>query len=651
MSMNFKERYQYDSKNDLLGSGGFSTVFLATDKLLNRKVALKFFPSSSNQKYSIIEEIRRVINLEHRNIARYYDATILEVPNVHGGMDSIEVGIMEYLDGGDLRTFLKKHNNDPAILKKLLCDILAGLSYLHEHGIIHRDLKPDNILVTINKGQPVAKIIDFGISKDSGGSQKSSSAILGSIEYMAPEQFNPAKYGIDGRISTNVDLWAWGLMVYELLSGTQLFGTRTTGDTSEQVMSNILQKDVSHDLGNIPEPWQAVIQRCLVRDASLRARRAEDLLELIHNPQASSNKLAASYSSAEPKQVSFVSTQVIDVKRNDQIVEQEQKVVKAGTSVVVENSEDQQNTIQRFKYWILGGIALVAICFFALKLSSLSVVSEQSSLTELQTLYKTDSVKAIVELRQIALGGSDSAKLILGNLFLSQGSYDSAVKYLSMVVDVFNTNYDCPHSILGMYLNNLDSNKYVHRKDSADKYYAKSIDAAKINALAGDARLATNCGLLYYGKDQYDSAKKYLTLGKLLGSPSAGNYLQMVEEQEKKKTEKVAKINLTYPVHIENPDIDFISSSYLATLSIDIYKSGIIGAEVKQNVNENEYTLTRFEIHPTQLKYKILYTQLNNKSNVGLHVDGEEPWERFSKTKDDLCGAIYLYCRAQGYVH
>lgn len=279
--MNFKDRYKYNSVTDLLGSGGFSTVFLATDTLLNRKVALKFFPASSAKKYSIIEEIRKVIGLEHRNIARYYDAAIIEVPDMHGGTENVEVGIMEYLEGGDIRTYLKKYNNDPLLLKKLLVDVLEGLSYLHSNQIIHRDLKPDNILIAITPGGPVAKIIDFGISKNLGGSQKSSSAILGSIEYMAPEQFNPARYGRNGKITTNVDLWSFGVMVYELLSGSQLFGTRSTGDTSEQVMNNILQKQIADDFNAIQEPWRTTIGRCLERSAEKRAQTGAELLGII----------------------------------------------------------------------------------------------------------------------------------------------------------------------------------------------------------------------------------------------------------------------------------------------------------------------------------------------------------------------------------
>src|SRR5688500_17731650 len=100
--MNFKERYSYNSQSDLLGVGGFSTIFLATDNLLGRKVALKFFPVGSGGKYSVINEIRRVINFDHPNIARFHDAVVLENNNVHGEIEKVEIGVMEYMDGGDL---------------------------------------------------------------------------------------------------------------------------------------------------------------------------------------------------------------------------------------------------------------------------------------------------------------------------------------------------------------------------------------------------------------------------------------------------------------------------------------------------------------------------------------------------------------------
>ena len=276
--MDFKERYQYNSKTDLLGKGGFATVYKAGDKLLNRVVALKFF-SVSDDKHTLIAEISRVIGLEHANLCRYYDAALLDMANIHGDVDKVEVGVMEYLDGGDLKSYCQRHPNQQ---QKLLTDVLKGLSFLHKRGIIHRDLKPANILIKNTEDGPVAKITDFGISKDVGGSHTSSSLLMGTIEYMAPEQFSPAKYGIGGKIGTNLDLWSFGLMVYEMVTGHSLFGSRGGDSSAEQVMGNILNDELIEDkISGLSEPYLSLVRKCLVKDAKQRVQGADELISLL----------------------------------------------------------------------------------------------------------------------------------------------------------------------------------------------------------------------------------------------------------------------------------------------------------------------------------------------------------------------------------
>src|SRR5687768_13958593 len=137
--MDFRKRYVYNPKQDLLGKGGFSRVFKANDVLLEREVALKVFNPEQSAQYDLITEIKKVIKFQQENLCRYYDVAILENVNAFGEDEQVQVGVMEYLDGGELKSYLKKH---PQYLNKLLCDVLKGLSYLHKRSIIHRDLKP-----------------------------------------------------------------------------------------------------------------------------------------------------------------------------------------------------------------------------------------------------------------------------------------------------------------------------------------------------------------------------------------------------------------------------------------------------------------------------------------------------------------------------
>lgn len=275
--MDFKERYKFSPKTDLLGKGGFSRVYKATDTLLDRTVALKFFTGDSADKYQILNEIKKVIRFQHPNLCKYYDVVVLPIKNVIGEPEDVEVGIMEYVAGGDFSTYTKKH---PGSFDKLLIDVLKGLSYLHRHGIVHRDLKPQNILIQTDDDEPVSKITDFGISKLLSSDEGGASALLGTIEYMAPEQFNPNKYGINGRISTNLDLWSFGLMLYEAVCHENLFGSRSGGISAEQVLSNILSDESLAKAETMPPKYREIVKRCLVKNAADRVQNALELIPL-----------------------------------------------------------------------------------------------------------------------------------------------------------------------------------------------------------------------------------------------------------------------------------------------------------------------------------------------------------------------------------
>jgi formylglycine-generating enzyme required for sulfatase activity len=278
--MDFQQRYEFNPKTDLLGKGGFSKVYKATDTLLERTVALKFFTGTISDKYQVLNEIKKVIRFEHPNLCKYYDIAVLSNKNVVGETEQIEVGIMEYIDAGDFKTYTRKN---PQHVDKLLIDVLKGLAYLHRHGMAHRDLKPQNILVKTDEDEPVSKITDFGISKLIASEDANSSTLLGTIEYMAPEQFNPKKYGINGRITTNLDLWSFGLLVYEAVCHESFFGSRSGGISAEQVMANILSEASLAKLDTMPAKYREIVKRCLVKNAAERVQNALELIPLFEN--------------------------------------------------------------------------------------------------------------------------------------------------------------------------------------------------------------------------------------------------------------------------------------------------------------------------------------------------------------------------------
>ena len=282
--MEILNKYIYDPAVDLLGRGGFATVYKAFDKVLEIPVALKFFQSNDQSgKYTIINEIRRAIILSHPNIVRYYGVETMVNRNVHGQEEEVQIGVMEYVQEGQMKTYLAKNPVSFQELNKLFLDTLEGLKYLHAQGIIHRDIKPQNILLGRDKqNKLLAKISDFGISKSGDSDQASASVLLGTIEYMAPEQFNPEKYGINKTISYNVDVWAFGVTAYYLLKGELLFGNRS-GDTSAAHLINkiVSVEGLDEKLNTVQVPYKSLLKKCIVPDAKIRTGNIDELIAIM----------------------------------------------------------------------------------------------------------------------------------------------------------------------------------------------------------------------------------------------------------------------------------------------------------------------------------------------------------------------------------
>ena len=277
--MTVQKTYQFDPEKDLIGKGGFGSVYKAKDLSLDIWVAIKKYSGQLPAKYSLFEEIKRAIQLNHPNLIRYYDAFELKDNTAFG--DKIQVGVLEYANGGDLYQ-LFKGKSDFDTLSKIFQGIMLGLQYLHERGIIHRDLKPENILLHREESLLTPKIADFGISKVLDDKESGSSLVIGTISYMAPEQFNLKKYGKNKELHTNLDLWSLGTIIYEAFTGDAPFGKTEAGMSRSEVMRNILDKEVS-ELDKIPEPFQEIVRRCLVKDASQRVQKVDELLWVLYD--------------------------------------------------------------------------------------------------------------------------------------------------------------------------------------------------------------------------------------------------------------------------------------------------------------------------------------------------------------------------------
>lgn len=274
----FFKRYSYSATDDLLGSGGFGKVFRAWDSAEECEVALKIQPV--NPQYPSLrlsKEVETAAKLRHSNVARYKECYTF---TDFGG--ETDIAVMSYYKDGSLDKLMKAQALTYEQRVDILTQILEGIAYLHNNDIIHRDLKPQNILILRSKGHYVPKITDFGISKHLTDEEKSvvtNSILVGTRHYASPEQL------MERAIHKNTDLWSFGVIAYQMLTGSLPFNSGTFSPTSEegraeqyrQMQSGVLPDSI----GGIAEPWQALIRRCLVSDCKSRIASAEECLSVV----------------------------------------------------------------------------------------------------------------------------------------------------------------------------------------------------------------------------------------------------------------------------------------------------------------------------------------------------------------------------------
>ena len=273
-----KKRYQYEHPRDLIGKGGFADVYKAYDTEDQIWVALKFYRGDWSSKYNVNNEIRRIKKYRHENLIEHIEAyEVISGHDIHGEPIRYQVGILAFANAGPLTEFMK--NNPPQqVMGVLIEDVMEGLRYLHSKNIVHRDLKPHNILLFSDGERLTAKIADFGIARLLDGSDATSSHVIGTIEYMSPEHFAPNLYGLNGKLGINADLWAIGVMIFEMYTGKVPFGRRSSGNTQQEIIAGILTGPLPEDeVNDIPQPYQDIVRRCLVRNANERAQSIDDL--------------------------------------------------------------------------------------------------------------------------------------------------------------------------------------------------------------------------------------------------------------------------------------------------------------------------------------------------------------------------------------
>ncbi len=250
-----------------LGAGGMATVYLARDVKHDRSVAIKVLRpelAAALGPDRFPREIRIVAKLSHPHILPLYDS---------GEVDGFLYFVMPHVEGESLRAKLQREGQLPIQeIVRVLRDVVDGLAYAHSHGVVHRDIKPDNVMLSGRH----ATVMDFGVAKavSAAGGQKLTTVgmALGTPTYMSPEQAM-GEADLDHR----TDIYAIGILAYEMLTGTPPFdGTTAQAVLSAQVMEK--PADISQQRPGVPPALASLVMQCLEKKQADRWQSADEML-------------------------------------------------------------------------------------------------------------------------------------------------------------------------------------------------------------------------------------------------------------------------------------------------------------------------------------------------------------------------------------
>jgi len=256
----------------VLGAGGMGEVYRARDSRLDRDVAIKVLPASVStdpeRRARFEREAKAVAALSHPNILAIHDV------GVHEGL---VFAVMELLEGETLRERLKSGGLPVRKATEIAIQVARGLSAAHDKALLHRDLKPENLFLLAD-GQ--VKILDFGLARTAAGSDSGAAetvaamtdpgTVMGTVGYMAPEQVRGQS--VDAR----ADLFAFGAVLYEMVSGQRAFQRDTAADTMTAVLKED-PLDLAGTRADISPALDRIIRHCLEKNPAERFQTARDV--------------------------------------------------------------------------------------------------------------------------------------------------------------------------------------------------------------------------------------------------------------------------------------------------------------------------------------------------------------------------------------
>ncbi|MBC7474681.1 MAG: serine/threonine protein kinase, partial [Candidatus Sericytochromatia bacterium] len=299
-----EKNYKIEMK---IGSGGMGDVYLATDKRLDRPVAIKILKLKEIGSYEL-ENFVEKFQVEAKSIAKLMHPNIVSIYDF-GDEDSQYYMIMEYLEGKTLSKVVHDTNQKfPAsMIASIAFQVCNALEYVHENKIIHRDIKPDNIILS-KKG--IVKLTDFGIAKMNYDkvieNNELPDLVLGSIIYSSPEQIKDAS-SIDHR----ADIYSLGITLYELVSGRTPFGSSNVSDVITKIFTEEPRslKIFSPDL---PDLLNNIIVKAIAKDPMMRFQNAKEMKEALMPLLEKEVIESKSYSNLE----NLSNSTSIDIKNN-----------------------------------------------------------------------------------------------------------------------------------------------------------------------------------------------------------------------------------------------------------------------------------------------------------------------------------------------
>jgi len=264
----------------MLRQGGMGVVYLAKHVELDQLVAVKLLLSeaakSAETVTRFVREARAAAKIQSQHVVRVTDVGTLE--------NNRPYLAMEYLLGSDLQELLVERKRLPlAETAEYLLQALEALAEAHALGIVHRDIKPGNLFVTREPdGTPFVKVLDFGLSKIQSGNLSPSSPLtqvselVGSPFYMSPEQMKASK-DVDHR----ADIWALGVILYELLTGEVPFKGETVPELCAVIVLEAAPPRARDLVPDLPAGIDEVIARCLARDVAARYANVAELAQAL----------------------------------------------------------------------------------------------------------------------------------------------------------------------------------------------------------------------------------------------------------------------------------------------------------------------------------------------------------------------------------